>query len=348
MRASSLMLLVVGLSVWARGVDAQDSGLVVGVPDYPPFAMRFADGTFGGIAVDLWRLAAEELNLAYDYAPMPRGQAADALSTGVVDLVLAVDATPAIEARADLSQPLYAATMGVASERASRLLSTARSFASWRFLEIVLVLSALLLAVGALLWLVERRRNEEQFHRSPLRGLGDGFWWAGVTLTTIGYGDKAPITTLGRAIAMLWMLVGLAVSAALTATIVTLADVSEAPAEDLAGREVATVEGSTTALYLERIGATPRLFATAAEALGALEDGAVSVAAAPAPALSHAASEAARGRQVRTTRLDAHYVAIALPEGSDLREPLNRVLLRLLAGESGQGVIERHLPSGGP
>ena len=44
-----------------------------------------------------------------------------------------------------------------------------------------------------------------------------------MTLTTIGYGDKSPKTLLGRVVAMLWMLTGLAVSAALTAAVVTLA-----------------------------------------------------------------------------------------------------------------------------
>ena len=309
--------------------------------------MRSADGSHEGIAVDLWRLTAEALRLSYDYVDVPRGEAARALASGEADLVLAVDATAELEAEADLTQPLYAATLGVVQKRTSRISETVRGFASWRFAQIVLGLSALLLAVGALVWLLERRRNDEQFHRSPLKGLGDGFWWAGVTLTTIGYGDKAPITTLGRAVAMAWMLVGLAVSAALTAAVVTIADVDESASEDLADRAVATVEDSTAAAYLERTGAEARRYPSAAEALRALEDGQVDAVAASAPGLRHAAEEAGGGRQVRTTRLDPHYVAIALPEGSDLREPIDRVILRLLAGESGRGVIRRYLPEDG-
>ena len=319
----------------------------MGVPDRPPFAMRADDGGHEGIAVDLWRLTAEALALPYDYVEVPRGGAARALASGEADLVLAVDATPALEAEADLTQPLYTATLGVVSARPSRIVTTLEGFASWRFLQIVLGLSALLLAVGAVVWLLERRGNEEQFHRSPLKGLGDGFWWAGVTLTTIGYGDKAPLTVLGRAVAMVWMLVGLAVSAALTAAVVTIADVGERTGEDLSGRAVATVEGSAAIASLERLGARPRAYPTAVEALRALEDGEVEAVAAPAPGLRHAVEEAGGGRQVRTTRLDPHYVSIALPEGSALREPMNRAILTLLAGESGRGVIRRHLPEEG-
>ncbi len=317
--------------------------------------MRADDGTGGGtgggvqegIAVDLWRLIAEELRLPYDYVEVARDGAARALASGAADLVLAVDATAGLEAEADLTQPFYSATLGVAANRSSRMLTVLRGFASWRFLRIVLALSALLLAVGATIWLLERRRNEGQFDRSPLRGLGDGFWWAGVTLTTIGYGDKAPITVLGRAVAMVWMLVGLAVSAALTAAVVTIADVGDEASEDLAGRTVATVEGSTAVAYLERAGADARLYPDAAEALRALEDDEVEAVAMPAPTLRQAVADAGGTRRVRTTRLDPHSVTIALPEGSELREPIDRVLLRLLESEAGRGVIDRYLPPDG-
>ena len=291
-------------------------------------------------------MAAEELDLAYAYVDVPRGEAAAALASGAADLVLAVDADAALEAEADLTQPLYTATLGVVSDRRSRILETARAFASWRFVRIVLGLSALLLVVGALLWLVERRRNEEQFHRGPLEGLGDGFWWAGVTLTTIGYGDKAPITFLGRTVAMLWMLIGLAVSASLTAAVVTVAGAQEEPTDALTDRVVATVEGSSAALYLERIGARVRTFGDAAAALDALGTQGIEAVATAAPALRQAVAEANSGHRVRTTSEDPHYVAIALPEGSELKEPLDRLLLSLLTGEAGQGVIGRYLPAG--
>ena len=37
----------------------------------------------------------------------------------------------------------------------------------------------------------------------------DGLWFSAVTVTTVGYGDKAPITGFGRLIDSFWMIFGL-------------------------------------------------------------------------------------------------------------------------------------------
>ena len=52
-----------------------------------------------------------------------------------------------------------------------------------------------------------------------VRSLGDGMWWALVTITTVGYGDITPVTTLGRVIASSLMLLGLGLIATITAIV---------------------------------------------------------------------------------------------------------------------------------
>ena len=46
----------------------------------------------------------------------------------------------------------------------------------------------------------------------------DGFWWAWVTMTTVGYGDLVPTTLEGRLVGMLLILVGVALFSLLTAS----------------------------------------------------------------------------------------------------------------------------------
>jgi voltage-gated potassium channel len=70
-------------------------------------------------------------------------------------------------------------------------------------------------ASGVLIWVADRH---------SITSLGDGMWWAIQTLTTVGYGDVVPGGTVGRVIATLVMLNGIAfltvITAAVTATLV--------------------------------------------------------------------------------------------------------------------------------
>ena len=49
------------------------------------------------------------------------------------------------------------------------------------------------------------------------QGLGDALWWSAVTITTVGYGDYAPITLEGRIVAIFLMLLSLGLIGSVTA-----------------------------------------------------------------------------------------------------------------------------------
>lgn len=50
----------------------------------------------------------------------------------------------------------------------------------------------------------------------------DGMWWAVSTMTTVGYGDEYPVTTLGRILGMALMLVGIGFVAVLTGAVAVM------------------------------------------------------------------------------------------------------------------------------
>jgi len=47
----------------------------------------------------------------------------------------------------------------------------------------------------------------------------DALWWAVATITTVGYGDMVPVTTVGRAIVFVLMLGGIAFFSGVTANL---------------------------------------------------------------------------------------------------------------------------------
>ena len=74
---------------------------------------------------------------------------------------------------------------------------------------------ALVLVFGSLMYLVEGGTNP-QFSSIP-----QSVYWAVTTMTTVGYGDVAPVTGLGRALAAIIMIMSCGIIAVLTG-IVTL------------------------------------------------------------------------------------------------------------------------------
>lgn len=79
------------------------------------------------------------------------------------------------------------------------------------------VIGAAILAVG--LGAVAALDAEQDAPGANITSIGDALWWAATTVTTVGYGDRYPVTTTGRVIAVTLMIVGIALVGAITASI---------------------------------------------------------------------------------------------------------------------------------
>jgi voltage-gated potassium channel len=60
---------------------------------------------------------------------------------------------------------------------------------------------------------------EQNAPGANITSYGDAVWWASTTLATVGYGDRYPVTTEGRVIAVVLMIVGIGVVGAITGSI---------------------------------------------------------------------------------------------------------------------------------
>lgn len=82
----------------------------------------------------------------------------------------------------------------------------------------VLLAAAGTLFLGA--WLV--LLFEENAKTSNIHSYADALWWAIVTVTTVGYGDRFPVTAGGRTVSVILMLVGIGLIGVLTATVASV------------------------------------------------------------------------------------------------------------------------------
>ena len=81
-----------------------------------------------------------------------------------------------------------------------------------------LILAVTLLALlGGLGFALLEEGNAPWSHR-----VGEGLWWALVTLTTVGYGDVVPHTIGGRLMGIGLMLSGVVMLSLLTATVASI------------------------------------------------------------------------------------------------------------------------------
>ena len=97
----------------------------------------------------------------------------------------------------------------------------------WRFLTRgsmprLVVFVFVLFILGALLVRFMEQRAGKGDSATQIRTLIDAFWWALVTITTVGYGDKVPSTSSGKVVAGLVIVVGVAAVAVFTATVASI------------------------------------------------------------------------------------------------------------------------------
>lgn len=84
-------------------------------------------------------------------------------------------------------------------------------------LFITILLTMMVLTASSLVILQVESRSDGSIQTG-----GDALWWALVTITTVGYGDFYPVTTLGRLVAAFVMFAGVGIIGALASILASL------------------------------------------------------------------------------------------------------------------------------
>ena len=315
---------------------------IVGTQLAPPFVERGDDGRYDGIAIALWQEIASTLGIETEFRSFDYDSAGmyQALERGELDIAvgnLPVDDHG--ERRVDFTHPFLSTELGIVALRAGRSdwLSVLGSLPLGRMLLAVVGLAALLSLVGALVWWLERRHNSIEFAPEPRRGVLDGLWWAAVTMTTTGYGDKTPRSFAGRAVAIVWMFSSIALTAAFSATLASALVVDRLTSrvngpQDLPDVRVAAVADHPATRWLEGERIATHSYAFVIQALNAVRRGDAEALVHERIVLAHLLNELPRHQLALLPEgIGAFDYAFALPPGSANREIVNRALLATLA-----------------
>ena len=326
--------------------------LIVGTKDSPPFSIKLKDGTWEGLSIELWHAIAQDLGLDYEFKEMTLGELLAGVSEKSLSAsVAAITITEEREEMMDFSHPFNTTGLGIAVKRDTHggWGDVVKGVFSPGFIQILFSLCLLLLICGLLVWIFEKRRNSEQFGGSNLKGIGAGFWWAAVTMTTVGYGDKAPKTLGGRLVGLIWMFAGIIVISSFTAaitsslTVSTLGSIISGP-DDLYKVKVITVRNSTSEKYLKRKGISFQSVIDAEKGLDALARGNVDAVVYDAPILKYLIQQKHSEDLIMLPgTFDPQYYAIAFSQGSELREYVNRSMLNVLKEPWWREKVNRYL-----
>ena len=315
--------------------------LRVGTKPFAPFVF-VREGQYIGFSIELWEEIADELSLEYElYGEKTVTDLLDSVSSGNTDVAIAgITITSDREKNVDFSHSFFESGLQILvpiNSPASPVNSFIWLIFSPILLETIGVLLLVIIISAHLLWFFERDRNPEMFPKEYLRGVWEACWWSVVTVVTVGYGDKAPIGVGGRIVATIWMFTGVLLVSYFTASVSSALTVQKLETsiqglEDLNGKRVATVEGSTAADYLTNRPAVRKVeYELVEEAFGALEESQVDAVVYDAPVLkNHALQKGVDKVTVVGTVFEKQSYGIALKTNSPYREPINQAILKLV------------------
>ena len=261
--------------------EAGQEKVRVGVFVQPPFAMKDESGEWTGIAVDLWEKVNEELRLPFEYVEVPVEKILPSLARGELDIGLGeLMVTANWEQQVEFTQPYLFSTAGVALRKDAttpKLAQFLSEVARHGVTKVIIAMGVTLLVFSILFWIVERRVEQGHFSGRPAHGLGSALWFAAVTMTTVGYGDKTPHTPAGRFLAFLWMFFGILMVSAFTGTVASAITVTRLNAgvqnfTDLAHYRTGVLAGSPGQNILSNIGIPAQKFPTVEDGLNALQE----------------------------------------------------------------------------
>jgi polar amino acid transport system substrate-binding protein len=295
-------------------------------------------GHLTGFSIELWQEISRQMNVKFEFIVKPSVQdPLDSVKSHEATLgIAAISITAERKMELDLSQPMFDAGLQILTPLQGtprqRLLTVIASALSSTALPILGIVLLIIVVIAHLVWFFERR-HQAGVIASYFPGILEACWSAASTLAT--QADQMPGSALARITAVIWMFASVVFIAYFTAWVTSSLTLQQLRGdinrpEDLPGKRVASVQGSTSSEYLGQHAIGVTVFPQVEEALEALQQGEVDAVVYDAPVLLHYASHEGRGKvQPAGAIFHKENYGIVFPSDSRYRKPVNEALLNI-------------------
>ena len=344
-RAALLMILFLPQLRLAHAAP-QEAPLRVGIHEKPPYALKNPDGTWTGLAPGLWKGICDATGLQVEFVELPYEELIQQVAAGKIDAAAGeIEVTPDAEKLVDFTQPFLTSSLCIALNRTSwqsAWKNAIHDLFNWTIARYLAVIFFAMLIVSLLLWFAERHHGTGHFH-GGITGIGSALWFSAVTMTTVGYGDKTPATIIGRIIAVFWMIFGVVLVSAFTATITSsisaakIANSIESIA-DFNHLSCGALRGSLSAQVLKRVGVMTHEYESIPAAFEDLAAGKIEAVVGDRNTLSYVSREFARRRppvhiNIPSFSLRDAFLAIPVQNGHKDYKKINEAMLQFTMSE---------------
>lgn len=317
----------------------RDGNLRVATRLVKPFVFE-EKGQLTGFSVELWQEISRQMNVTSQLIVKPtvKELLASVNAHEAEAGIAAISITAERELQWDFSQPMFDAGLQiltpVQASGSSLLGNIIAGIFTREFLGLIGIIVLLLAIPAHIVFFLERRPNGGLVtHRSYFPGIFEAAWWAAATLAT--QADQMPKSAAARIAAIVWMFTSVVFIAYFTAGVTSSLTLQQLRGdikgpEDLPGKRVASVKGSTSAEYLRQHNVEVAEFAKVEEAYQALFNDQADAVVYDAPVLLYYAAHEGKGRvQIVGPIFRKENYGIVFPDKSPLRKRVNESLLKL-------------------
>lgn len=332
------MVVLAALIIVPLAARAQpEQKLRVATKPLAPFVIIEGE-TPRGFSVDLWNEIARRLDLDYEWVIYDTvAEILEAVVSGEADVAIAgISMTSERELLVDFTHPFYDAGLQimVPANRTSFIQGVIQQFTSPGLIAFMLIGIAAAFVMSNIVYFTERRHDPD-FQNGYLRGLWEGFWWMTSMVVSGEHPEGGTHKTYRRLMTIAFWLIGLFLIVQFEANITADTTVNKLASDiggpnDLPGKRVVTVAGTTAARYLDDKNIRYIAVENIEDGYTLLENNQADAIVYDAPVLRYYAIAGGNGKVgVVGAVFKPEKYGIALAKGSEWRKPVNEVLLEM-------------------